>query len=102
MSESTFIKDPDETLDFRISWADSGANDGSSTDTGWLIGDTIVTSTWIVPAGITEVSESNNNTDAWIFLSGGTLGEKYRLTNRITTAQGRTADRSITIEIASK
>ena len=85
-----FVKDPDAVLDYQVNWAD------------WLAGDTIATSTWIVPAGITQDSESETMTAATIWLSGGTLGASYELVNRITTAAGRTDDRTIRIELQSK
>lgn len=70
----------------------------------WLaaIDDTIATSTWIPEAGLTVVSESNTTTTATAFVSGGTLGEALTLTNRITTAGGRTDDRSITLKIVER
>ena len=83
---AAFDKDPDETLDFTIDWSD------------WLVdSDTISSSAWDVPVGITEVSKSNDTTTAWIFLSGGTDGAEYKLTNTIVTAGGRTAQRTIQI-----
>lgn len=86
-----FDKDPDEVLDFTIDWSD------------WLpSGDTISTSAWTVPSGITEDSKSNDTTKTWIFLSGGTDGTEYKLTNTITTAGGRTAQRTIQIKVAER
>lgn len=72
------FKDPDETLDYQIDW---------STTLGT---DTISTSVWTVPVGITEASSANTTTTATIFLSGGTDGTRYDLTNTITTAGGLT------------
>ncbi len=88
----TFVKDPDAVLDYPIDWSD------------WLndVSDTITDSTWLVPAGLTEVSASFTDTATVIFLSGGTLRQTYSVTNRINTAGGRTADHSISIEIMDK
>jgi hypothetical protein len=86
-----YQKDPDATLDYKRSWSD------------WLVaGDTILTSTWIVPIGLTKTSESNTTTTATVWLSGGTVGQSYEITNRITTAQGRTDDRSIQIVVLNR
>ena len=74
-------------LDYQIDW------------TTWLDGDTIATSTWIVPAGITRDSDSKSNTATTIWLSGGTDGEVYEIVNRITTAGGRTQDRTVSITV---
>jgi fructosamine-3-kinase len=85
-------KDPDATLEFGRDWST------------WLAasGDTIVTSIWLVPAGLTVVDESNTATVALVWLSGGTAGQSYVITNRITTAQNRTDDRSIQIVVRQR
>lgn len=80
-------KDPDAELDWERDWGP------------WLapFGDTILSSTWIVPTGITKTDESNTSTTATVWLSGGTAGLRYTVTNRITTVGGRTDDRSMTV-----
>lgn len=81
-------KDPQDIIDYRIDWSK------------WLRdGDTILTSEWVVPAGITMDSEDNNTTSSTVWLSGGTAGANYQLTNRIVTVQGRQKDRTITIRV---
>lgn len=83
-------KDPDEILIFGINWAD------------YLDTDTILTSSWTVPAGVTQVNNAFTDTLATIKLSSGTLGQVYRITNRITTSAGETVEKSLDIEIAEK
>jgi hypothetical protein len=85
-----FEKDPDAILDYQINWAT------------WLSTDTIGTSAWTVPTGITKVSDTNTTTTATIWLSGGTADTDYRLVNRITTANGRTEERSIWIKVRNQ
>lgn len=85
-----FEKDPDAILDYQINWAT------------WLSTDTIGTSTWTVPTGITKVSDTNTTTTATIWLSGGTADTDYRLVNRITTANGRTEERSIWVKVRNQ
>jgi len=80
-----FEKGVGEILDYHEDW------------TTWLGADTIATSTWSVPAGITKASDSKTNTLATIWLTGGTLPEIYPCVNTITTAGGRTAVRTINI-----
>lgn len=80
-----FRKDPDAVLDYTVDWG------------AWLDGDTIATSDWVVPDGITEDAATNTTTSATIWLSGGTEGAAYRIVNRIVTAAGRTDDRTIVI-----
>jgi hypothetical protein len=83
-------KDPDEVLDYEIDW------------TSRLGSDTIATSTWTVPTGLTSASNSSTTTTATIWLSGGTTGTTYRVLNEITTAGGRTMDQTVTLKIADK
>lgn len=66
--------------------------------TSWLSsGDTISTSSWVVTSGLTKITDSKTSTMATVWLSGGTNGEAYLVTNRIVTTGGRTEDRSIVI-----
>ena len=85
-----FDKDPDAKLDYEIDW------------TSWLNGDTIDSSAWIVPTGITKESDAHDDTSTTIWLSGGSVGEVYNITNRITTAGGRIEDRTIVFTIEEK
>lgn len=80
----------------------SGAKLDYSIDyTDWLDGDTIATSAWDIPDGITTSGEANTTTAVTIWASGGTEGETYELENTITTASGRIEVRSIFIGIIS-
>jgi len=83
-------KDPNAVIDFKINWSD------------WLNGDTISTSTWTVESGITQDSESETTTTTTVWLSGGTAGLTYTVTNRIVTAAGRTDDRSIAVKVVDR
>lgn len=85
-----FTKDPDEVLDYVRDW------------TAILDGDTIATSTWTPDTGITVASSSNTTTAATVWVSGGTLGQTYGIRNRITTAGGRTHDKTLHFTIVSK
>lgn len=93
MSFPTFIKDPDATLDYTRDWTDWLAASGA---------DAIVSSEWITPAGIVVEAQSNTENTATIWVSGGTLGQRYQLVNRITTNGGRIDDRTIVIKIAQQ
>jgi hypothetical protein len=88
----TFIKDPDAVLDYTVDWSP------------WLSdsGDQITSSAWIVPEGLTTTADYYTTTTATVWLSGGTVGREYVVTNRITTAAGRVDDRSFTLVIRSR
>lgn len=83
-------KDPDEILDYAVLW--------------WkrLAGDTIASSTWVVPVGITMTDSSFQTDNTTIWLSGGTTGATYEILNRIVTAGGRTMDQTIKVRIIDK
>lgn len=85
-----FKKDPSAILDYSIDWS------------LWLNGDTIQSSSWTVPQGLTKASETNNSTSATVWLSGGILGQTYTVTNRVTTTNGRTDERSILIKVEDR
>jgi hypothetical protein len=90
---ASFIKDPDAVLDYKWDWAYDG----------WLAEDeTILTSTIIAETGVTVDDDTNDDTTATVWLSGGSVGETYTVTNRITTNQGRTDDRTMKIFIRQR
>lgn len=94
MSDTSNLKtkDPDSVVDYGIDWSSYLASNN----------DTIASSSWIVPAGLTKASDSHTADHAFVWLSGGTVGSTYQITNRITTAGGRTEDESIHIQIIER
>jgi hypothetical protein len=96
MADSDFLefeqsKDPDDVKDYLFDWS------------AWLGDeDTIETSTFILPAGLTADSDSNTTTTATIWISGGTIGNTYKVLNRIVTAGGRTMDRTALLVVAER
>ena len=86
----SFMKDPDEVLDYVRDWS------------AVLDADTIATSTWTPDTGITVDSDSNTTTTTTVWVSGGTLGERYGITNHITTAGGREFDFTLWFLIGEK
>jgi len=88
---SSYVKDPDAVLDYSVNWVD------------WLPeGDAIATSTWTAETGITIDSDSNTSTAATVWLSGGTEGVRYSVTNHIVTDDGREDDRTLEIIIKER
>lgn len=87
-----FTKDPNAVLDYTFNWS------------SWLGSDTISTSAWTVQSGITRDSDSivSGNKQTKIWLRGGTAGQAYTITNSITTAGGRTDDRSAVIFVEER
>src|SRR5882672_309757 len=85
-------KDPNEVLDYDIDWA------GTSDAPGRAFGDNLNSSLWMITKNDDSVLIMTTNsfaaTAAKVWLSGGTLGTQYKLTNRVTTVGGRTMDKS--------
>lgn len=106
----SFIKDPNSVETFTVVWCSKdNTNDGSSSDSGELQGETVSTIAGTVPAGLTLDSENKNetviqgvtyaiNTVHNMVLSAGTAGTDYAVQSRITTSGGRTLDKTITIQ----
>lgn len=90
MGTQSFEKDPLAVLDYSVDWRDA--------DDPWLEDDeTITESTWIVPDGITQDSESKLDGLCTIWLSGCTAGTSYTVRNHIVTSKGRKETRSVYI-----
>lgn len=94
---TVFTKDPDSVLDYPVNWGP------------WLDkcygGDTLDSVDWILDSGITlgvmSYGPWNSATVAYCWILGGTLGEIYNVTCRITTVGGRIDDYSFQLSIES-
>lgn len=85
-----YLKDPDAVLDFVVDWSD------------WLVaGDSIVESEWI-SEGLTTATPSLDGAKATVWLSGGTVGTTYKVTNRVTTSAGRIDDRTLEVLVIER
>lgn len=89
------LKDPDAALDYSVDW-------GSE----YLSGDALVTSSWAVspvePGGLELVSSQFDLLIASAQVRGGIAGKIYRLTNHVTTAEGREDSRSIMLRVEKR
>lgn len=87
----TYNKDPDATLNYTFDWS------------RWLeSGETIASAAFTVESGLTKGAESNTTTTAQVTLSGGTAGETYDVTCRITTNAAQIDDRTIQIAVSEQ
>jgi hypothetical protein len=89
---ASFKKDPNATLVYTFDWGPYLTP----------LLDTIASATWVVSSALTVVSQSNTDTTATAFVSGGVLDTSEILTCRIVTAGGRTDDRSVTLKILNR
>lgn len=86
----TIDKDPDAVLDYSIDWGDwlpvgDSITAASSTATGCVVNSTTVAGSKVV-----------------MWISGGTAGVAASAKARITTAQGRTDERTIYLRIKQR
>lgn len=91
-------KDPDDVLDYPLSWAKQMAKDS----------DTIASYDPFVSVGTVEIvtgggkEPSFDDTNTLVWLTGGEAGETCEVVNRITTAAGRQYDHTRKIKIKEK
>lgn len=71
-------KDPQEYLDYAVDWTARLA-----------AGDSIASSSWHVPDGLTSDAESFSATVTLIWIGGGAENETHDIVNRIVTSGGR-------------
>jgi hypothetical protein len=93
MTENVFIKDPNATLDFGFDW--SQWLDESET----IVGFTITTS----PCGI--INEYDTSTTAGsviVWLSSGSIGQRYSVACLIETSASRIDERTIKIDVKDR
>lgn len=87
-----FVIDPTAYLDFAFDWS------------GWLVDSETVTAQTVACADgnvlVNSVTEAGGVVTWWA--SGGVLGQAAKVTNHITTSQGRQDDRSMTFMIRDR
>lgn len=88
-----FEKRPAEVKDYTVDWTRHLLVAGAD------VGDTVSTSTWTVETGLVKDSDSKTSSTTTAWLSGGTEGVHYTVTNRVVTAQGRTYERSFVVQV---
>lgn len=90
MNRRVFEQDPGALLDYVVTWVLEAP-------------DTISASTWeVVPAGLTLSSEVHDAATATVWLTGGSDGADYLVTNRVTTAGGREAEQTFRVNVRAK
>lgn len=89
--------DPDETKDYVLDW--SNVMDAAN--------DTISSSTWTLTSkattdGLTITTDSFTDDTAVVWFTGGEANNLYRVLNEVTTAGGRTLQRTVLLEVESR
>jgi hypothetical protein len=89
MTDLICLKRPGARLDYGVDWSRELAQHN----------DTIALSEWSGPDDLTLHDPAYTTTATTVWVSGGQLGQRLEITNRITTAAGRIDERSILIVI---
>jgi len=90
--------DPNEIQAYSVDWS-RFLNTGDTISTvGWYIDGTLTIS-YGTKNGLQLVQPTNTNTVATTRFTGGNVGQKYKVTCRITTADGLIYERSIFLTI---
>ncbi len=92
MALAIIAKDPEAVEVYGIDWTKH-----------MISGDSIATSQWTAPTGITIADQSFAGLTAKVKVSGGTRAQSYLVTNRITTTPGaETLELSLLVQIGDK
>jgi hypothetical protein len=83
-------KDPDDVLDYVIDW------------TALLDGDPITSVSHEMDAELTKGVETFSDTQTVVWISEGLPGNTYMVTATITTAGGRTFERSVQLVVVDR
>ena len=86
---ATLLHDKDDIIDYTLNYEDFLCVDG----------DFLVSSTWVAESGITIITQAHDNIKAVVWVTGGTVGKKYKITNTIHTNKGRVLDRTIRLKV---
>lgn len=88
---STFIHDPQSTLDYAQDWS------------RWLSADEHITSHLVTATGTAELLQSTEAAGiVTVWVAGGTPGTTSTVTIHIVTNQGRQDDRSMRLQIRNR
>jgi len=85
----TYSKSADAKLDYTFDWS------------SWLVSSEISTSSWSSDTGVTLSDDGSTTDSAFVYVSGGTSGQQYTITNTIVTndATPKTDTRSFLLKV---
>jgi hypothetical protein len=82
------VKDPQDTVWYTVDW------------TEWLAtGETVSSTAWTVPAGITQDAVTATSKTSLIKLSGGSPGVTYKIACKATTSSSQVVERSFLVPV---
>lgn len=87
-----FLKDPGSVIEYAVDW-----------DAGYLAGRSISQSTWsVLPAGLTLTDPRQAGGRTAITVAGGVAGAVYRISNRVTLADGSSDERTLVVRVEER
>ena len=90
--------DPDEIQAYSVDWSRFLNTDDTISTVDWYVDGTIAPSYTLVDA-LQIIQPTNTTTVATVRITGGNVGQKYKITCRITTSDGLRYERSIFLTI---
>lgn len=84
--------DPNDVIDYWLDITKQNAVDG----------DTVVSAVWDVPSPLEESDQVETSLRSTIFITGGVVGNTYKLTCQVTTTMGRKITGSILLYAEEK
>ena len=90
--------DPNEVQAYSVDWSRFLNTGDTIQSVAWLVNGT-VTASYANTEGLTLLQPTNTDTVATIRITGGNVGTKYKISCRITTADGLVYERGIFLTI---
>jgi hypothetical protein len=82
-------QDPDDLLPATIDWSE------------FLGAETLTSSQWTAEEGVTISSPTRDDTTTTVWISGGTIGQTFKITNSIVTSGAREKDFSFNVRMTT-
>ena len=90
--------DPNEIQAYSVDWSRFLNTGDTISSVAWLVNGT-VTGSYEITDNLTLVQPTNTTTVATVRITGGTVGQRYKISCRVTTADGLIYERSINLTI---
>ena len=90
--------DPNEVQAYSVDWSRFLNTGDTISSVAWLVNGT-VTGSYVNTDGLTLLQPTNTDTVATVRITGGNVGTKYKISCRVTTADGLVYERGIFLTI---
>ena len=90
--------DPNEIQAYSVDWSRFLNTNDTIASVAWYVNG-VLTPSYTTTENLNLIQPTNTNTVATVRITGGNVGQKYKITCRITTADGLIYERSIFLTI---